>query len=113
MVSYRTLGEETISRFPRSPHLYAIAEKAYIQGENTRAEEYALMKLKDVGITQTVEDIPIELLAHLFVSHCAMANHHQIKTCLTPKQLLDSFMNSYISNYLYCTPSDRGQLAMW
>ena len=109
-------GEEKIKRFPYVPRLFATPEMAYVQGENTRAEEYALMKLKDVGITQTVADIPIELLAHLFVSHCAYTNrnnHGRRIISLTPDQLVDSFMNKYIPEYLHYTPTDRGQLKFW
>lgn len=103
-------------RIPYVPRLFATPEIAYVQGEGTRAEEYALMKLKDVGITQTVADIPKELLAHLFVSHCAHANrnnHGPRIISLTPKQLVDSFMNKYIPKYLRMAPSDRGQLVIW
>ena len=107
-------GEEKIKRFPYVPRLFATPEMAYMQGEGTIAEEYALMKLKDVGITQTVADIPIELLAHLFVSHCAFRNHPTYqRTCLTPRQLASSFMNEYIPEYLHYTPTDRGQLKFW
>ena len=109
-------GEEKIKRFPYVPRLFATPEMAYVQGEGTRVEEYALMKLKDVGITQTVADIPIELLAHLFVSHCALANRNKHSLgiiSLTPKQMVDSFMNKYIPEYLNIAPSDRGQLIIW
>ena len=109
-------GEEKIKRFPYVPRLFATPEMAYVQGEGTRAEEYALMKLKDVGITQIVADIPIELLAHLFVSHCALANRNKHSLgiiSLTPKQMVDSFMNKYIPEYLHYTNADRGQLTIW
>ena len=109
-------GEEKIKRFPYVPRLFATPEMAYMQGEGTRAEEYALMKLHDVGITQTVADIPIELLAQLFVSHCALANrnnHRRRIISLTPRQLASSFMNKYIPEYLHYTPTDRGQLKFW